>query len=162
MLSDDMPILSNAPSSSNYNPAFGSCSPQKNPKLLKSQWLKIYGHLLLRPKGNYYQLLRKEKEVILIFSIQGSGHFQGFARFTPQLSDHRPPEFSAANLGTCYQVEWLKKANIPFQSTRHLQNAWNENRKVQISRDGQELEPSVGESLCRLIVKDSLFLLQIL
>ncbi|XP_055954066.1 3'-5' RNA helicase YTHDC2-like isoform X2 [Argiope bruennichi] len=97
--------------------------------------------------------MKEGKEVILIFSIQGSGHFQGFARFTPHLSDQRPPEFSAANLGTCYQIEWIKKANIPFQSTRHLQNAWNENRKVQISRDGQELEPSVGESLCKLIVK---------
>ncbi|GFU19130.1 3'-5' RNA helicase YTHDC2 [Nephila pilipes] len=97
--------------------------------------------------------VKEGKEVILIFSIQGSGHFQGFARFTPHLSDQRPPEFSAANLGTCYQIEWIKKANIPFQSTRHLQNAWNENRKVQISRDGQELEPSVGESLCKLIVK---------
>ncbi|KFM65505.1 putative ATP-dependent RNA helicase YTHDC2, partial [Stegodyphus mimosarum] len=97
--------------------------------------------------------IKEGRDVILIFSIQGSGHFQGFARFTPHISDHRPPEFRSANLGSCYQIEWLKKANIPFQSTRHLQNAWNENRKVQISRDGQELEPTVGESLCQLIVK---------
>ncbi|XP_015929708.1 3'-5' RNA helicase YTHDC2 isoform X2 [Parasteatoda tepidariorum] len=97
--------------------------------------------------------VKEGKEVILIFSIQGSGHFQGFAHFTHHLSNQKPPEFSAANLGTCYQIEWMKKANIPFQSTRHLQNSWNENRKVQISRDGQELEPNVGESLCKLISK---------
>ncbi|XP_054714089.1 3'-5' RNA helicase YTHDC2-like [Uloborus diversus] len=97
--------------------------------------------------------VKEGKEVILIFSIQGSGHFQGFAQFTQIISDQRPSEFSVANLGPCYQIKWVKKASIPFQSTRHLQNAWNDNRKVQISRDGQELEPSVGKSLCELIFK---------
>lgn len=94
--------------------------------------------------------IKEGKEVIMIFSIQGSGHFQGYARFTCNVCDHRPQDFNAPNLGNCYQIEWIKRANIPFQSTRHLQNPWNENRKVQISRDGQELEPSVGESLCKL------------
>lgn len=53
--------------------------------------------------------LQDGKTVILIFSIQGSGHFQGFARFTPHLADHHPPEFCSPNLGSCYQIEWLKK-----------------------------------------------------
>ena len=52
--------------------------------------------------------------------------------------------------GTVIRVEWLKRANLPFQRCHHLYNPWNENRKVQIARDGQELEPSVGEGLVRL------------
>ena len=29
------------------------------------------------------------------------------------------------------------RANVPFMATHHLHNQWNENRKVQVSRDGQ-------------------------
>jgi hypothetical protein len=36
-----------------------------------------------------------------------------------------------------YWIEWLKRANVPFQLTRHLLNPYNENKKVQTSRDGQ-------------------------
>ncbi|GAB6019416.1 3'-5' RNA helicase ythdc2 [Chamberlinius hualienensis] len=90
------------------------------------------------------------RTVFLIFSVQGSGHFQGYAKLTSEASHERVPEFSMPNSGTAYKLEWIKRGNIPFQSTRHLQNPWNENRKVHISRDGQELEPSVGANLCRL------------
>lgn len=100
---------------------------------------------------------KEGKEVVLIFSVQGSGHFQGYARFSPSSTELRLPEFVAPNLGPCYQVEWIKRANIPFQSTRHLLNSWNENRKVQISRDGQELEPCVGDALCKLWDKFPLY-----
>jgi YT521-B-like domain len=33
---------------------------------------------------------------------------------------------------------------LPFQRTRMLRNPWNGNREVKISRDGTEIEPSVG------------------
>ena len=49
-----------------------------------------------------------------------------------------------------FQIEWLKRANIPFQATRHLINPYNEHRRVQTSRDGQEVQPQVGSALCRL------------
>ena len=49
-----------------------------------------------------------------------------------------------------FQIEWLKRANIPFQATRHLINPYNEHRRVQTSRDGQEVQPQVGAALCRL------------
>ena len=29
------------------------------------------------------------------------------------------------------------RANLPFQQCHHLLNPWNENKRVQISRDGQ-------------------------
>jgi hypothetical protein len=47
-------------------------------------------------------------------------------------------------------VEWIRKESLPFQFAHHLLNPWNDNKKVQISRDGQELEPQVGEQLLQL------------
>lgn len=96
--------------------------------------------------------LKEGKIVLLIFSVQGSGHFQGFARLRGEgtVEGERCPELTAPNLGAPRPVEWLKRANIPFQACRHLLNPFNENRKVQSSRDGQEIEPGVGNLLCSL------------
>jgi len=86
------------------------------------------------------------KHVILIFSVQTSGHFQGYARMMSSVTPYK----SDANNGGVVRIEWIKRANLPFQRCHHLYNPWNENRKVQIARDGQELEPSIGEGLVRL------------
>ena len=104
-------------------------------------------------KGNEKKLDRafhESEDVFLIFSIQGSGHFQGFARMTSGVTDRHAPEFGSANLGGTFSVEWIHREDIAFQHTHHLTNPWNENKKVQISRDGQELEPTVGDKLCCL------------
>ena len=42
------------------------------------------------------------------------------------------------------------RGEVAFLHTLHLKNPWNENKPVKISRDGQEVEPAVGEQLCRL------------
>lgn len=96
--------------------------------------------------------IREGKEVVLVFSVQGSGHFQGYAVLQGPASNMNWPSdsYGANSGGRCYFIEWKHRCNLPFQSTRHLVNPWNENQNVQVSRDGQELEPSVGEALCRL------------
>lgn len=96
--------------------------------------------------------LKEGKEIMIIFSVQGSGHFQGYARVLGTATSVNWPsdDYAPNSGGRCYFVEWRHRCNLPFQTTRHLLNPWNENRKVQVSRDGQELEPSVGEALCRL------------
>ncbi|XP_043241748.1 3'-5' RNA helicase YTHDC2-like isoform X2 [Amphibalanus amphitrite] len=99
------------------------------------------------------KLLHNFKEgrtVYLVFSAQGSGHFQGYAKFLGQASSERCPDLQGPNLGQSYKIEWVKRANIPFQATRHLINPYNEHRRVQTSRDGQEVQPQVGSALCRL------------
>ncbi|KAF2317886.1 hypothetical protein GH714_041206 [Hevea brasiliensis] len=40
---------------------------------------------------------------------------------------------------------------LSFHKTRHLRNPYNENLPVKISRDCQELEPSIGEQLASLL-----------
>uniref|UniRef100_A0AAR2LMR3 RNA helicase n=1 Tax=Pygocentrus nattereri TaxID=42514 RepID=A0AAR2LMR3_PYGNA len=75
--------------------------------------------------------------VFLIFSVQGSGHFQGYARMSSEISSERCQDWGSSGLGGVFRVEWIHKESLPFQFTYQLLNPWNENKKVQISRDGQ-------------------------
>jgi len=93
---------------------------------------------------------REGSSVFLIFSIQGSGSFQGYAKMVSEVSNEICPDFGSANLGGIFAIQWVCRGDIPFQFTQDLTNPWNENKKVQISRDSQELEPSVGAALCSL------------
>lgn len=49
--------------------------------------------------------------------------------------------------GTPFKITWVKMDRLPFVRVKHLRNPWNYDREVKISRDGIELEPSVGEAL---------------
>ncbi|KZT19974.1 hypothetical protein NEOLEDRAFT_1141276 [Neolentinus lepideus HHB14362 ss-1] len=51
------------------------------------------------------------------------------------------------NWGEPFRVEWVRTARLPFWRTRHLRNQWNHEREVKVSRDGTELEPTVGQAL---------------
>nr|XP_009918834.1 PREDICTED: YTH domain-containing protein 2-like [Haliaeetus albicilla]XP_009918835.1 PREDICTED: YTH domain-containing protein 2-like [Haliaeetus albicilla] len=88
--------------------------------------------------------------VYLIFSVQGSGHFQGFARMASEIGCEKSQDWGSSGFGGVFKVEWIQKESIPFHFAHHLLNPWNDNKKVQISRDGQELEPQVGEQLLQL------------
>lgn len=46
-------------------------------------------------------------------------------------------DWGATGLGGVFSVEWIRKEILPFQVTHQLLNPWNDNKKVQISRDGQ-------------------------
>ncbi|XP_056393423.1 3'-5' RNA helicase YTHDC2 [Hyla sarda] len=88
--------------------------------------------------------------VYLIFSVQGSGHFQGFAKMCSEIGQEKSQDWGSTSLGGVFKVEWIRKESLPFQQAHHLVNPWNDHKKVQISRDGQELEPQVGEQLLLL------------
>jgi len=49
--------------------------------------------------------------------------------------------------GESFKVEWVRTHRLPFHRTRYLRNPWNHDREVKVSRDGTELEPSVGQAL---------------
>lgn len=46
-------------------------------------------------------------------------------------------DWGSDGFGGVFKVEWIRKESIPFQFAHHLLNPWNDNKKVQISRDGQ-------------------------
>ncbi|CAK5270622.1 unnamed protein product [Mycena citricolor] len=48
-----------------------------------------------------------------------------------------------------FRLEWIDTRPVPFQRTKDIRNPWNGDREVKISRDGTELEPSVGAALRR-------------
>ncbi|KAA1469695.1 hypothetical protein DENSPDRAFT_774091 [Dentipellis sp. KUC8613] len=49
--------------------------------------------------------------------------------------------------GEAFPVQWIRTTRLPFNRTRHFRNPWNHGREVKVSRDGTELEPSVGKAL---------------
>jgi len=54
-----------------------------------------------------------------------------------EIGCEKSPDWGSAGFGGVFKVEWIRKESIPFQFAQHLVNPWNDNKKVQISRDGQ-------------------------
>ncbi|XP_055587061.1 YTH domain-containing protein 1 [Uranotaenia lowii] len=113
-------------------------------------------------EANLNQAFRESRNVILVFSVKESGKFAGFARMAaearrdlPAVEWVLPPGMSAKALGGVIKIDWVCKKELPFTSTTHLYNSWNENKPVKIGRDGQEIEPKVAEELCRLFPEDT-------
>ncbi|XP_033121798.1 3'-5' RNA helicase YTHDC2-like [Anneissia japonica] len=83
------------------------------------------------------------RAVYLVFLSHNTGNFQGYAKM---ISDTT----SNPKGGSSFKVKWIKRSSMPYKQIQHLVNPWNENKKLQVSRDGQEIEPSVGEALLKV------------
>ena len=59
----------------------------------------------------------------------------------------RDDEDGTASADRPFRIEWIRTVSLPFFRTQSLRNPWNHGREVKISRDGTELEPSVGRQL---------------
>ncbi|CAH8359816.1 unnamed protein product [Eruca vesicaria subsp. sativa] len=82
--------------------------------------------------------------VILIFSVNWTRHFQGCAKMTSRIGgyigrENWKHEHETAQFGRNFSVKWLKLCELSFHKTRNLRNPYNENLPVKISRDCQEL-----------------------
>ncbi|KAJ6557456.1 YT521-B-like domain-containing protein [Mycena capillaripes] len=86
-------------------------------------------------EGILDRAFRTSQDVFLIFSVNKSGEFYGYARERGE------------GWGQEFKLEWLCTERLPFRRTRHIRNPWNRDREVKISRDGTELEPQVGRAL---------------
>lgn len=112
-------------------------------------------------ESRFDKAFRESRNVLLIFSVKESGKFCGFARLASEArSDVTPapwilPRGLSGCLKSTFQVQWINKTDLPFKHVQHLQNPWNENKPIKIGRDGQEIEPSVAEELCRLFSIDN-------
>ncbi|KAI3468826.1 hypothetical protein Pfo_025489 [Paulownia fortunei] len=95
-------------------------------------------------------------KVILIFSVNMSGFFQGYAQMMSSVGWRRDNIWSQGSgknnpWGRSFKVKWLRLNDLPFQKTLHLKNPWNDFKPVKISRDCQELPGDIGEALCELL-----------
>ncbi|PKA62170.1 Zinc finger CCCH domain-containing protein 45 [Apostasia shenzhenica] len=96
------------------------------------------------------------ENVILIFSINRTRHFQGCAKMTSKIGGYIGGgnwkyAHGTAHYGRNFSVKWLKLCELSFNKTHHLRNPYNDNLPVKISRDCQELEPFIGEQLASLL-----------
>jgi len=96
----------------------------------------------------------EDSDVILIFSVNNSRHFQGYAKMTSKIGKESTNVWSfdgGAPWGGVFKVEWMALYDLPFSDTLHIRNPLNNHKPVKISRDGQELSPEVGLQLCGLL-----------
>lgn len=89
------------------------------------------------------------KNVLLIFSVKESGRFAGFARLASMsmkcdgqdgpcpVDWILPPGLTNRNFDTIFNLDWICKLELPFNSTVHLFNPLNEGKPVKVARDGQ-------------------------
>lgn len=73
----------------------------------------------------------------IYFPIAKRWILQGYARMTSVISQESCQDWDFLGLGGVFSVEWIQKESLPFHCTQHILNPWNDNKKVQISRDGQ-------------------------
>ncbi|KAJ8766179.1 hypothetical protein K2173_021696 [Erythroxylum novogranatense] len=105
------------------------------------------------------EAFRDSSRVILIFSVNMSGFFQGYAQMISTVGWRHDNFWSQGGgknnpWGCSFKVKWLCLNDLPFQKTLHLKNPLNDYKPVKISRDCQELPEDVGEALCQLISGD--------
>ncbi|KAL8392596.1 hypothetical protein RB595_002695 [Gaeumannomyces hyphopodioides] len=97
----------------------------------------------------------KSKNVLLFFSVNDSGAFQGYARMcgTPDTAIDQPNWIGINERRTSppFRVEWLNTTPIVFKHAKHLRNPLNKNLSVQIGKDGQEVAESTGAALVDLM-----------
>lgn len=89
-------------------------------------------------------ILQSSGKVILIFSVNASGFFQGYAQMMSTFGWRRDNLWSQGTggnnpWGRSFKVKWLQLNDLPFAKTLHLKNPLNDNKPVKISRDCQVL-----------------------
>ncbi|GFZ01238.1 YTH family protein [Actinidia rufa] len=102
------------------------------------------------------EAFHNSSKVILIFSVNMSGFFQGYAQMMTSVGWRRDNVWSQGSggknpWGRSFKVKWLQLHDLPFQKTLHLKNPLNDYKPVKISRDCQELPRDIGEALCELL-----------
>ena len=95
----------------------------------------------------------KKGNVILIFSVNCSQSYKGYAIMTSCTADSPSNNWQIENnikLGGDFSVVWLCYCELNSSKAKHLQNAKKNNDPVNKSRDCTELSYSCGYELCKL------------
>jgi hypothetical protein len=96
----------------------------------------------------------KEKNVVLIFSANKSGIFQGYALMKNFIGDKTSDIWNLENcvkIGGNFKVQWLCSCEYPFSKLKHLNNPFNNHEPLIKSRDTQEITKELGIQVCHLL-----------
>ncbi|WEW60786.1 hypothetical protein PRK78_006274 [Emydomyces testavorans] len=96
------------------------------------------------------------RHVILLFSVNQSKAFQGYARMETTFGDPSAnlPKWADSykwEASPAFRVRWLNTSITYFKHVAHLTNSYNENAMAFLGRDGQEIEPYCGLELCSIL-----------
>ena len=95
----------------------------------------------------------QQGDVILIFSVNKSGGFQGYAIMTSFISDTKSPHWNnegQVKLGGTFKIQWLSSCLLPLSKIKNINNPLNYGESVANSRDTTELPKETGVLLCNL------------
>eukprot|EP00639_Heterosigma_akashiwo_P033205 CAMPEP_0194715406 /NCGR_PEP_ID=MMETSP0296-20130528/7141_1 /TAXON_ID=39354 /ORGANISM="Heterosigma akashiwo, Strain CCMP2393" /LENGTH=387 /DNA_ID=CAMNT_0039615235 /DNA_START=41 /DNA_END=1201 /DNA_ORIENTATION=+ len=106
-----------------------------------------------RNRSKFNSAFERGENVILIFSVNKSQHFQGYARMTSKIGAVQAEWVmgKGVTLTDSFTVEWLKLHDLPISETEHIKNRLYENNPVWFCRDGTEIDEDAGKALCDLI-----------
>lgn len=148
-----IPLASNTNESSPYNTLFDNArffiiksSNKENVDLSQkySEWATTVTNQ--KKLNEAFQ----NKDVILIFSVNKSGMFQGYAVMTSFISDKVSNIWqneSSVKLGGSFSVHWVCTCEMAFAKVKNLVNPLNSEPVIK-SRDTQELPKDIGTLLC--------------
>jgi hypothetical protein len=109
----------------------------------------------------------ESKFVILLFSANKSGGFQGFAIMTSSILNNFSRNnrcnrdnlwkidedgLGSFNLGSSFDIKWLSESELPFHRLKNFYNPLNNNEPIAKSRDTQELPENLGIRICKMFV----------
>ncbi|KAF8819095.1 zinc finger (CCCH type) motif-containing protein [Cardiosporidium cionae] len=97
---------------------------------------------------------RSNQHVVLLFSANESGGFQGYGRMMSLpvygLHDGIWGNISV-KLGGNFRVQWLKQCKVEFEEFGYITNPFNQDLPLKKSRDGTELPLNIAERLCGMM-----------
>ncbi len=106
------------------------------------------------PTKKLINAFRTVDNVALIFSVNESRSFQGFALIQGEPDPNYKKEFFTNDNSTSIQFadNWIVRCEYPFAEMYGLpNNPMNENMPIKQSKNGQELPFKLGNYLCHLI-----------
>ncbi|XP_055388432.1 uncharacterized protein LOC129616997 [Condylostylus longicornis] len=100
------------------------------------------------------QAFRENDHIVLLFSANESGGFQGYARMaSPPLPGLHPNLWGSfsVRLGANFRVQWLKQCKVEFEKFNGLTNPLNDGQPIRKSRDCQEVPLALAGIICTVL-----------
>ncbi|KAL7904400.1 YT521-B-like domain-containing protein [Trichoderma velutinum] len=108
-----------------------------------------------RNSATFANAFKYYKNVFLIFSVNKSKAFQGYARMTSPPTTTIPPAKWMDNIswkpGPPFRIQWLSTRRTEFWRLNDLKNPLNDGEPVFVGRDGQEFPESCGRKMVRVL-----------